>query len=275
LFERARYAPVALCGQDRGYAGDVHGHVHEKRPRKATHVYEKKTRKEKYSFVCYLGYVVLQVVLVAAMRCPSAAAAQTLVPAMQARLDLTVAEVARRLLLPKLGAILRPILERMVPPAVLAGGVAKTGDGASGGGGGNSWAVQRGGSGTGGEEAWGWKVLVALRWSLAHHVEIRRRETRLKTVEGLLASYCHHQAERRRQVNQKRLADSAVMRHQAQARHLETQVATCKWIRLQHTATHCNTLQHIATHRNTPQHTATHRNTPQHTATHCHTPQHR
>jgi len=206
----------------------------EKRP-----MYMKRDQEKKSTHSCATW--AMQVVLVAAMRCPSAAAAQTLVPAMQARLDLTVAEVARRLLLPKLGAILRPILERMVPPAVLAGGVAKTGDGAGGGGGGNSWAVQRGGSGTGAEEAWGWKVLVALRWSLAHHVEIRRRETRLKTVEGLLASYCHHQAERRRQVNQKRLADSAVMRHQAQARHLETQVAICKWIRLQHTATHYNT----------------------------------
>jgi hypothetical protein len=52
----------------------------------------------------------MQVVLVAAMRCPSAAAASTLVPAMQARLELTVAEVARKLLLPRVAAVLRPLL---------------------------------------------------------------------------------------------------------------------------------------------------------------------
>ena len=47
--------------------------------------------------------------------------------ATQARLELTAAEVAQRLVLPKLAAVLRPVLERTVPPAVLAGGVAKSG----------------------------------------------------------------------------------------------------------------------------------------------------
>ena len=45
-------------------------------------------------------------------------------------------------------------------------------------------------------------------------------------------------------------------------------------LRLQHTATHCNTLQRTATHCTTLQHTATHCNTLQHTATHCNTLRH-
>jgi len=102
------------------------------------------------------------------MRCPSAAAAQTLVPAMQARLELTVAEVVRRLLLPKLGAVLRAILERIVPPAVLVGGAAKDGGGeqANRSGGGNSWAIQRNNNATAAgaaEEIWGWNTLSVLR----------------------------------------------------------------------------------------------------------------
>jgi hypothetical protein len=167
----------------------------------------------------------IQVVVVAAMRCPSAAAAQTLVPAMQARLELTVAEVVRGLLLPKVAATLRPILERNVPPAVLAGGVANSGVSNS-----NSWAVPRAAGGGGGDEVWGWSMLGALRWSLARHVETRRREPRLSTLEGKLIAYCQHQTERRKQVNQRRLANSAVMRHQAQVRHLQTQVASFKWL---------------------------------------------
>ena len=121
----------------------------------------------------------MQVVLVAAMRCPSAAAAQTLVPAMQARLELTAAEVAHGLLLPKLSAVLRPILERMVPPAVLAGSVARGGGREGVGDAGNSWALQRTAGGGAGEEIWGWGKLGLLRWALARHVESRRREARL------------------------------------------------------------------------------------------------
>lgn len=45
--------------------------------------------------------------------------------------------------------------------------------------------------------------------------------TQLASLEVLLSTYCQHQAERRRQVNQRRLADSSVMRHEAQARHLQ------------------------------------------------------
>jgi len=45
-------------------------------------------------------------------------------------------------------------------------------------------------------------------------------------------------------------------------------------VRLQHTATHCNTLQHTATHCNTLQHTATHCNTLQYTAIQCNILQH-
>jgi len=167
----------------------------------------------------------MQVVLVAAMRCPSAAAAQTLVPAMQARLELTVAEVVRGLLLPKVAAVLRPILERNVPPAVLAGGVANSGVANS-----NSWAVQRTAAGGGGDEVWVWSMLGALRWSLTRHVETRRREARLSSLESKLIAYCQHQAERRKQVNQRRLATSSVMRHQAQAQHLQTQVASFRWL---------------------------------------------
>ena len=40
-------------------------------------------------------------------------------------------------------------------------------------------------------------------------------------------------------------------------------------VRLQHTATGCNTLQHAATQCNTLQHTVIHCNTLQHTAAHC------
>ena len=45
-------------------------------------------------------------------------------------------------------------------------------------------------------------------------------------------------------------------------------------LRIQRTATHCNTLQHTATHCNSLQHTATHCNTLRYTATHCNTLQH-
>jgi len=77
------------------------------------------------------------------------------------------------------------------------------------------------------------------------------------------------------------------------ARHCNTHTSqrrnyTATHIRLQHTATHCNTLQHTATHCNTHtsqrrnytathirlQHTATHCNTLQHTARYCNTLQH-
>ena len=38
----------------------------------------------------------------------------------------------------------------------------------------------------------------SLRGALVAHVETRRREARLAALEALLASYCHHQGERRR-----------------------------------------------------------------------------
>ena len=166
----------------------------------------------------------MQVVLVAAMRCPSAAAAQTLVPAMHARLELSAAEVARRLLLPKLVAVLRPVLERSVPPAVLAGGLAKAG-------GGNSWALHRpAGGGAGADERWGGQMLVSLRWALAHHVETRRRDARLGGLEALLGAYCQAQADRRRQVVERRAAEAAVRRQQAQTRTLQLQLGVFRWL---------------------------------------------
>ncbi len=58
--------------------------------------------------------------------------------------------------------------------------------------------MQRAGAGGGAEEAWGLSVLGSLRWALVAHVETRRREARLAALEALLASYCHHQGERRR-----------------------------------------------------------------------------
>ena len=53
-----------------------------------------------------------------------------------------------------------------------------------------------------------------------------------------------------------------------------TQRAHDNSVRLQHTATRCNTLQHTATRCNTPQLAATHCNTLQHIATHCDTLRH-